>query len=131
MKNKSLLVLIVSFFTFSVFAQPANDGCSGAINLGTLPTPGACTSGLQNGAPKVVTGTTVAATSDNPFIYQTGCQGSSANMNTPSLDVWYRFTASGNKLNITLTGFPNAKFPLKFLLNLQNPKDNLHYFVMN
>lgn len=113
MKSKSFLVLVlVSFFYANCFAQPSNDGCSGAINLGSLPTPGACVSGLQNGAATTVTGTTVGATADNPFIYQSGCQGSSANMNTPSIDVWYKFTATGTKLNINLTGFPNANVAL-------------------
>ena len=110
MKNK--LLIVFSFIVFFSFAQPANDNCAGAINLGSLPTPGACTSGLQNGAVTTVTGTTVAATSDSPFIYQTGCQGSSTNMNSPSVDVWYKFTATGTILNINLTGFPNANVAL-------------------
>ncbi len=113
MKNQTLLlVLLVGLFNFNVFAQPANDGCAGAINIGSLPTPGACTAGLQNGAITTVTGTTVAATADNPFIFQNGCQGSALNMNAPSIDVWYKFTATGTTFNLNLTGFPNANVAL-------------------
>ncbi|MBI1838482.1 MAG: gliding motility-associated C-terminal domain-containing protein [Flavobacteriia bacterium] len=110
MKNN--LLIVFSLLALFSFAQPANDNCAGAINLGSLPTPGACSAGLQNGAVTTVTGTTVAATSDSPFIYQTGCQGSSTNMNSPSVDVWYKFTATGTILNINLTGFPNANVAL-------------------
>jgi gliding motility-associated-like protein len=110
--NFNYLVFLLVLICGKVYAQPANDGCAGAINLGTLPLPGACIAGLQNGIPTTVAGTTVGATSDSPFIYQTGCQGSAADMSSPNIDVWYRFTASGTKLNINLTGFPNANVAL-------------------
>ena len=113
MKNQTLLfTLLVGLFNFNLFAQPANDLCSGAINLGSLPTPGSCTSGIQNGAVTTVTGTTVGATAATPYVYQNGCQGAATAMNAPSLDVWYKFTATGTTLNINLTGFPNANVAL-------------------
>ena len=90
-----------------LLAQPANDECSGAISLGTLPTPGACISGLQNGAATTLNNqSTVGATAANPYIYQTGCTGGA--MSTFALDTWYSFTASGTIANVNITGFPNA-----------------------
>lgn len=110
MKFRNFLFQIGVAFgaTFSAFAQPANDNCAGAISLGTLPTPGACVSGLQNGTATTLNSqTTVGATSSNPYIYQTQCQGG-GNMQTFALDTWYSFTASGTTANVALTGFPNA-----------------------
>jgi len=110
MKLRNFLFQIGVAFgaTFSAFAQPANDNCAGAISLGTLPTPGACVSGLQNGTATTLNSqTTVGATSSNPYIYQTQCQGG-GNMQTFALDTWYSFTASGTTANVALTGFPNA-----------------------
>jgi gliding motility-associated-like protein len=113
MKNyKFLLILFTIMFNDFSFAQPANDNCSGAINLGTLPIPGTCNTGLQDGAPTTIMGSTFGSSADNPFIYQTNCQGSSNSMNAPNLDVWYKFTATGTILNINLTGFPNANIAL-------------------
>ena len=92
---------------FASFAQPSNDPCSGATSLGTLPTPGACIGGLQNGAPTTLTNqTTVGATAESPYIYQTGCSG--GNMTVFALDTWYSFVASGTTVNINVSGFPNA-----------------------
>lgn len=98
--------------SFSAFAQPANDNCSGAISLGTLPTPGACVSGLQNGTATTLNSqTTVGATAASPYVYQTQCQGG-GNMQTFALDTWYSFTATGTTANVTITGFPNANVAL-------------------
>jgi gliding motility-associated-like protein len=103
--------LIIICIPFSLFAQPANDECAGAISLGTLPTPGTCTSGLQNGTATTLNSqTTVAATAGNPYIYQTACNGGS--MTTFALDTWYSFTASGTIANVNITGFPNANVAL-------------------
>jgi len=110
--TKTFFQLVVVLGTaFSALAQPSNDNCSGAISLGTLPTPGACTSGLQNGAPTTLNNqTTVAATASAPYVYQTGCSGGS--MTTFALDTWYSFTASGTTANVVITGFPNANVAL-------------------
>jgi hypothetical protein len=103
----SILSAISLCIGFSSFAQPANDGCATATSLGTLPTPGACISGLQNGAVTTLnTQTTVAATAASPYVYQTGCSG--GNMTVFALDTWYSFVASGTTVNVNLTGFPNA-----------------------
>ena len=109
---KKLLFSYFLLLTSLVFAQPANDDCSGAINLGTLPTPGACISGLQNGNPVTLNNqTTVGATAASPYVYQTGCQGG-GNMQTFALDTWYMFTATGTTANVNITGFPNANVAL-------------------
>lgn len=106
-----LTQVLFLFLPIALFAQPANDECAGAISLGTLPTPGACVSGLQNGAATTLNSqTTVAATAANPYIYQTACTGGS--MTTFALDTWYSFTASGTIANVNITGFPNANVAL-------------------
>ncbi len=90
------------------FAQPANDDCSNAIDLGTLPTPGACIGGLQDGAAVTLTNqSTTGATGANPYSYITNCTGG-GDMTAPAVDTWYTLTASGTILNIAISGFPNA-----------------------
>ncbi len=101
-------IIAITLTTFSAFAQPANDDCSGATNMGSLPTPGACISGLQNGAVTTLNAqTTVGATSPALYTYQTACVGG-GNMTTFALDTWYSFVATGTTVNISVSGFPNA-----------------------
>ena len=109
---KSILLSLFIISSSILRAQPANDECAGAISLGTLPTPGACISGLQNGTPVTLNNqSTVGATAASPYIYQTGCQGG-GNMTTFALDTWYSFTATGTTANINVSGFPNANVAL-------------------
>ena len=109
---KSILLSLFVISSSLLLAQPANDECAGATSLGTLPTPGACISGLQNGAPVTLNNqSTVGATAASPYIYQTGCQGG-GNMTTFALDTWYSFTATGTTANINVSGFPNANVAL-------------------
>ncbi len=111
LKNKIFQLSIAVLSAFSVFAQPANDNCSGATSLGTLPTPGACIAGLQNGTATTLNAqTTVGATAENPYVYQTGCTGGA--MTTFALSTWYSFVASGTIANVNITGFPNANVAL-------------------
>jgi large repetitive protein len=79
---------------------PANDNCSSAISLGSLPTPAACPSG--NGATTSVNGTTVNATASNPYPWIIGCSVGN-NTQAPAMDVWYSFVATGTLLNVNLT----------------------------
>jgi gliding motility-associated-like protein len=119
LKN-TLLTLLLSFFSVLAWAQPANDNCNTATNIGTLPTPGACVSGLQDGAPITLNNqSTVGATSPNPYVSLTGCSGG-GNMASPALDTWYSFTTTGTLVNIAISGFPNASVGL-WTGNCNNP----------
>jgi gliding motility-associated-like protein len=111
--NKTTLILLCLLFSIgNALAQPINDNCGGATNIGTLPTPGPCVSGLQNGAVTTLNNqTTVASTSPNPYVYLTACQGS-GDMTAFALDTWYAFTATGSTVNVTITGFPGVQMAL-------------------
>lgn len=63
-----LFIVLISICSKQAFAQPANDECTTAQALGTLPAPAACPSGA--GAPINVAGTITGATEGNPYIYQ-------------------------------------------------------------
>ncbi len=114
--KKIAIFLITILFSTEVFAQPSNNECTTAINMGTLPAPGACTAGLQNGAVVSFTGTNVGATPSlqgNGNTYQSilDCEGILLNDQAgPALDVWYSFVASGNIVNINIAGYPNVNF---------------------
>ncbi|MEW5675980.1 PKD-like domain-containing protein [Flavobacterium enshiense] len=111
MKNiftKFCLSLLFAIVSTLAWAQPANDNCNSATSIGSLPTPGVCASGIQDGAAVTLNNqTTVGATGANPYTYLTGCSGG-GNMQSPALDVWYSFTATGTSLNFAINGFPNA-----------------------
>ncbi|MES2565731.1 MAG: gliding motility-associated C-terminal domain-containing protein [Bacteroidota bacterium] len=115
MKNLFLLLSILLLST-KAFAQPSNNECSTATNMGSLPAPGACASGLQNGAVVSFTGTNVGATPSlqgNGNSYQSilDCEGILLNdQGGPALDVWYSFVATGTKVNINIGGYANANF---------------------
>ncbi len=96
------LILITSILLTSLlaWAQPSNDNCSGAINIGTLPTPSACPAGV--GTTVNVVGTNIGATAPMPYTTLLGCQ-TGGNQPGPALDVWYSFVASGNQVNINIT----------------------------
>lgn len=86
---------------------PANDACSGAQNLGALPTPSPCPSGAGTA---VVTNTTnLCATAEFPYSSLLGCQpiGDQA---SPSADVWYQFSITGPVLQVIVNGLnqPNV-----------------------
>ncbi len=99
------LIILVSFISKQAFAQPANDNCAGAQNIGTLPTPAACVgTAPQNGASLNIPGTLVGATPASPYLFQPGCAGGA--MSVPANDVWYSFTASSYQAVITV----NATF---------------------
>ena len=64
---RNLLAVAASLFVVSVaLAQPANDDCSGATDLGNLNNPSnACIGGLQNGTATTLAGqSTVGATGE-------------------------------------------------------------------
>ena len=80
---------------------PGNDDCAGATNLGTLPAPGVCGAGLQNGTAVVVAGTNVNSTPEVPYVSLNGC-----GMASPANSVWYRFVdpPNGFGLSINVSG---------------------------
>lgn len=80
MKHKYALVILAPFMSFTTFAQPANNTCSGAT---TLPTNGTC-----------IGGTTVAAT--DTWVGTVGCAGNND-------EVWYTFIATGTQGNVVIT----------------------------
>ncbi len=110
------IFLITILFSTKVFAQPSNNECATATNMGTLPTPAACVAGIQDGAVVSFTGTNVGATPSlqgNGNTYQSilDCEGVLLNDQAgPALDVWYSFVASGNIVNINITGYANVNF---------------------
>ncbi|MBI2723275.1 MAG: SprB repeat-containing protein, partial [Bacteroidetes bacterium] len=103
MKTQKHFLLVLSAFLFShfCFAQPANNNCANAqpITIGTVPP---CGTGIQTSANTNVAGTLTGATPGNPYIYQTGCTGSSTVQTSPANDVWYTFVATGYHANITV-----------------------------
>ena len=110
-----LTVAIISLMSKQAFAQPANDNCATAQNIGTLPAPAACAGpALSVGATVNIAGTLVGATPASPYVYQPGCSGAGGPaMGVPANDVWYTFTASGYQavINITSTfANPNVAF---------------------
>ena len=106
---KQLLCGILFFTSLGVFAQPANDGCNTAQNLGSLPSPAACPSGV--GSTINVSGSNINATAATPYTYLLGCS-TGGNQPSPALDVWYSFVASGSRVTINITGgFPALASP--------------------
>ncbi len=100
-----IVVAVLSFLSKDAFAQPANNNCATAQNIGTLPSPAACSgTAPQLGATLNIPGTLVGATPASPYIYQPGCTGGA--MSVPANDVWYSFTASSYQAVITV----NATF---------------------
>lgn len=98
--KKTLLLLLFLITGMIGLSQPANDNCNTAQNLGTLPNPAACPSGV--GSAVNVSGTNLAATYPLPYTTLLGCQ-TGGNQPGPAMDVWYRFVASGNQVNINIT----------------------------
>jgi gliding motility-associated-like protein len=100
---KLIYTLLLFAISLVGLAQPANDDCSGAQSLGSLPAPVACPgSGL--GGTVTVAGTLNGATPGNPYVFQNTCSGSAASMASPALDVWYSFVATGYQVTLKITG---------------------------
>lgn len=104
MKHSYLYLFLFAFLGSSIetFAQVANDDCTTATSLGTLPAPAACTgTGTKRGATVTLTNqTNVGATASNPYPYTAACA-----INTASIpnDVWYSFTASSYQASIAVS----------------------------
>lgn len=98
-----ILVSLIVLVNFNVFAQPANNNCNTAQSLGSLPAPGPCSAGVENGSPVAVLGTTVGASATNPALSILNCQSGTADQASPALDVWYSFVATGTTVNVIIT----------------------------
>ena len=97
-----ILLLTIMVMSSAAIAVPANDDCSTAISLGTLPAPAACVgTGLMVGASVTASGTTVSATPESPYPYLSHCP---INVALPPNDVWYSFVASSYQAVVSITG---------------------------
>ena len=98
---KKTIFLFLSFlYLNTVLSQVANDDCSFAQNIGSLPTPSPCPNG--NGNSVTINGTLNGATPANPYTFMPNCTGSATSTASPANDVWYTFTATGYQLNVTI-----------------------------
>jgi len=101
MKALFTTLLLTTFgFMPLLWAQPANDDCSGAQNL-VLGTPSPCPSGagVTNNFPS----TNINATPSTPYPSFNGCSvGGSTD--GPAAEVWYSFVPNSNMITITVSG---------------------------
>lgn len=93
------LFFIVSCLS-TVLGQADNDDCANATFI-DLPTPPACP--LDEAVGVEIEDANTNATPSSPGIHLEDGSNNSTLQNTVA-DVWYRFTATANRLNITLTG---------------------------
>ena len=103
----TLFILIIS--VININAQVSNDDCFNATPLGNLPNPANCGNApSQNGLGSPITFnnlTNVNSISETPYTTLINCQGVPGNnMSSPATDVWYSFVATGNSLDLTITG---------------------------
>ncbi len=106
MKKVLQLLTVLLLLAPAIYAQPANDACLNATNLGSLPAVTACppssTSGFNQGAnTTLTTETNVGATSSAPYPFLSTCP---INISSPPKDVWYTFIATGYQTTITVSG---------------------------
>lgn len=80
---------------------PANDACANAQNLGSLPAPVACPSGL--GQLALFNTSNICATPEIPYSALQSCHPI-GNMAAPASDVWYKFTITAPILEVTING---------------------------
>ncbi len=112
---KKLYILLTCIIaTWQLSAQaPANNNCSGAINI-PVGTPPPCGTGVQQSTLSTVVGNITNATPGNPYIYQSGCSGAGGpNQAITANDVWYSFVATGFQASITINSSfanPNLAF---------------------
>ena len=105
----SCITLWLLFCGLSLFAQPANDNCSGArtVNLSTPPD-------CPDNSPVTdnINGSNVTATATSPFPVFAAC-ATGGQVQGPAAEVWYTFIATGDLTAIQITGgLPNPKLVL-------------------
>jgi hypothetical protein len=106
---KYIFLTLLLFLNLCLYSQVVNDDCANATPLGNLPNPANCgPAPSQNGLGAPVTFnnlTNVNSVTENPYTTLINCQGVPGNnMASPATDVWYSFVATGNSLDITITG---------------------------
>jgi len=106
---KYLLLSLALLLNLCVYTQVGNDDCFNATPLGNLPNPANCGPGPNSngqGAPVTFNNlTNVNSVTENPYTTLINCQGVPGNnMASPATDVWYSFAATGNSLDLTITG---------------------------
>jgi hypothetical protein len=103
-----LCIAILLCGTVISYAQVANDDCANATPLGNLPIPANCGNGPNNngqGDPVTFNNlTNVNSVTEFPYTTLINCQGGGNDMASPATDVWYSFVATGNSLELTITG---------------------------
>ena len=102
---KYLFTLFILFLTLGLFAQPANDNCSGIVDLGIAPS---CDTTLYNN---------VGATESNiGFDNFPPCF-----VGNPNRDVWFSFVASDTILDylVSVIGMPDASQGIGSIINPQ------------
>jgi len=98
---KQLITLFLIVYGFStVLGQAANDNCTTAVFI-DLPTPALCPSSER--VEVEIEDANINATPSSPVIRIDDNQTNSSLQNAVA-DIWYTFTATSNRLNITLTG---------------------------
>ena len=111
-KKNTMFRLIFSlvfslFFSSALLAQPANDACSGTIDLGTLATPANCGAADTRNFGTLLSSplTNAAATAETPYRSLTGCLPTVATstMVNPAADVWYKVTLPATAGGVELT----------------------------
>ena len=78
------------------------DGCANSCALPTLQSPPPCPS--TNQVQDVFCVSNIGATFSNPYTYIPNCQGTGIDMPLFASDIWYSFVATGNMLDINVTG---------------------------
>lgn len=111
---KKYIFIFISLISVSIIvAQPGNDDCLSAQDIGALPSP-SCSVSVGFGAPVTITGTLVGAIPSSQYHYLTSCSGAGGSvMSNPANDVWYKFTATGYQLVVNVTStFSNPNVAL-------------------
>ena len=107
--KKLLYAVIFSLMSIITYSQVPNDDCGNATPLGALPNPVNCGPAPQQngqGAPLILNNlTNINSLTEFPYTTLINCQGILGNnMSSPATDVWYSFVATGNSLDISITG---------------------------
>lgn len=102
------LLLLCVFFTMSLWAQPANDECTGA-QMVNITAPPSCPAGTPTTT--TITTSNIGATPTIPYPQFTGCSPGGGT-NGPAAEVWYTFVSPSNQMSITVIGLSTPNIVL-------------------